>query len=580
MRWAWVSLVVPLVAIAACGSSPSNGGTPAGGDDAGGANPEAGAGGDDAGDARAGEGGGVNPNPTISSWLGTNVAGDLPRVDITWQMNPFDTPAAQKDASGYPVAGASGTSSTDLGFLLPSGTYEVSFKGTGSLAVSGIGQLVGSWQSAAGEQRAAIQITGTPGQFGHFLTLGITNGPGQTVTDVHVYFPGYDYDSPVLFLPQFLHLLAPFRAMRFMDWEATNGSKLADWADRPTASVFGASPYGEPYEHIAELVNETGKDAWITVPEHATDAFVHSFAQFLAKSLDFTRIQAARDQAGFTTPFQILLENSNETWNQGFTAYATFLAVANANPSRYTGKYTGSFGPSWMTQSADLMKVGQVEADRLVQIATIFRQELGAVGKSGVVQPVLSGWALGPGYSDDGLQFIEANYGDPKQYVSYIALAPYFSPDDAQTGALATLFTSAQANIASMDTTFQDFAKLASQYGVKIAAYEGGQGISGSTNLTIKHLAQHDARMYDTYGKYFALWKKDFGDALFMHYTLAGGGAVPENIYQYGFWGSIIGVLEDPSTCEPNLPTLTGTEDVATVIHHCPKYRALAEQVP
>src|SRR5215472_18913019 len=46
--------------------------------------------------------------PTTSSWLGTNIAADLPRVDITYQLSPFDTAAAQLDANGYPVAGATG----------------------------------------------------------------------------------------------------------------------------------------------------------------------------------------------------------------------------------------------------------------------------------------------------------------------------------------------------------------------------------------------------------------------------------------------------------------------------------------
>ena len=574
-----MSLAASLLVIAACGGG-SSGSAPDGGsnDDGGGGNPEAGGGGDssppDGGD------GGVNPNPTISSWVGTNVSADLPRVDITYQLQPFDTPAAQKDASGYPVAGASGKSSTDIGFVLASGTYKISYKGSGTLAVSGIGKLVGSWQSANGEQQASVQVTATPGQFGSFLTLMITNAPGQTVTDVHLYYPGFDYDSPTLFLPQFIQILAPFRAMRFMGWENTNGSALADWANRPQASVYGASQYGEPYEHIVELVNETGKDAWVNVPEHATDAFVHSFAQFFAQKLDFGRIQAARNAAGFTTPFQLIVENSNETWNQGFTAYATFLAVANTNTAKYTGKYTGNYGPSWMSQSSDLMKVGQYEADRLVQIANIFRQELGAVGKSDIVAPVLAGWALGAVYSDVGLQFIKANYGDPKMFVRYVAMAPYFSPDDAQTGALDTLFTSAQANITSMDAVFQDFQKLVTAYGLELAAYEGGQSITGTTNQPIKHLAQHDVRMYQAYGKYFAQWQKDFGKALFMHFSLADQGTPPENIYQYGYWGSIISALEDPTKCSPNLPMLTGTEMIPSVVHHCPKYRALAEQVP
>jgi hypothetical protein len=525
----------------------------------------------------------VNPNPTVSSWMGTNIAADLPWVDVTYMLSTFDTPAAQQDANGYPVAGVAGTSSTDVGWLLPSGTYDVSYQGTGSLTVSGIGKLVGTWQTAGGEQRAQIQITGTPGAFGNFLSLKIANGPGQTVTAIHIYVPGVDYDSPAVFTPQFLRLLTPFRALRFMDWIKTNNSTLKNWADRPAAAHFGASPSGNPYEHIALLANLTGKDIWINVPENATDAFVKSFADFLAANLDFQAITNARNAAGFTTPFQIILENSNETWNGGFSAYATFLAVAKANPTRYTGAYDNTYGPSWMVglNNGDLMKVGQVDADRLVHIASIFRQELTPIGKQQIVSPVLSGWALGAAYSDVGLQFVKANYGDPKTLIRYVALAPYFStPDDTSTGALGTLFTALGTAIAGADSAFADFAKLSQKYGISIAAYEGGQGLTGATHQPIKHLAQHDVRMYQAYQSAFALWKMHFGPSLYMHFSLAGDPGQPENIYQYGFWASIIGAFEDPATCEPNLPMLAGTETIDSVVHHCPKYRALAEQVP
>jgi hypothetical protein len=522
---------------------------------------------------------GVSTTPTVSSWLGTNIAADLPRVDVTYQLSPFDTAASSLDANGYPVAGASGKSATDIGFVLPTGTYNISYRGTGALAVSGIGKLGGAWQSVDGEQRNTVQIVGTPGSFGNLLTLSITNAAGQVVQAIHLLYPGFDYDTTVTFLPQFIQILAPFRAMRFMDWESTNNSTLANFADRPNAAHFGQSKFGEPYEHIFELVNETGKDCWITVPELATDDFITQFAAFMAQNLDFGRIAAARKAAGFAAPFQLIVENSNETWNQSFSAYGTFLAAANANSTRYTGTYTGSYGPSWMTSMSDLMKVGQYEADRLVKIGNAFRAAFGA--NSGVVAPVLSGWALGPGYSDDGLQFIASNYGDPKNYVTYVAQAPYFStPDDTSTGALDTLFAALDTDISGMDSTFKDFAKLGAQYGVQIAGYEGGQSLTGTTNQSFKHLAQHDERMYEAYKSALALWKQDFGESLFMHYSLAGTPGEPENIYQYGYWGSIIGVLEDPSTCEPNLPTLTGTETIASVVHHCPKYRALAEAVP
>lgn len=509
--------------------------------------------------------------PTASSWLGVNVSGDLPWADITHQLAPFS--GTQHDANGYPLAGVSATSQTDIGFVLPSGTYKISYEGTGTLTVGGIGALDGAWQTTGAEKRATLTITGTPGQFGHALILNVANTGGQTVTAIHIYAPGIDYGTTALFRPQLLALLRPFRTLRFMDWEATNGSTLANWADRTSPTAFGTAPTGVAYEHIAELVNTTGKDAWITVPEHATDDFVHQLAQLFAAKLDLAQIAAARRAQGITAPFELVVEYSNETWNGGFTAYQTLLAAANANPQRYTGVYDGTYGPGFMTSNADLMKVGQYEADRLVAIGTIFKQELGAS-----VKPVLSGWALGAAYSDVGLRFIRANHGEPKDYVAYIAQAPYFGPEEAETNSLPALFASANANVQQMHATFLDFAKLATEYGIASAAYEGGQGMTGTTNQTIKHLAQHDQRMYDAYTAYYALWKQDLGEALFCHFTLAETPNIPDFVYQYGYWGSIISIDEDPAACGPDLPTLAGTESVASVVHHCPKYRALAEQ--
>jgi hypothetical protein len=518
--------------------------------------------------------------PTVSAWLGTNVGVDLPRVDISHQLAPFDTAASQKDADGYPVAGASGTSSTDIGFVLPSGSYAIAYVGTGSLTVSGIGRLVGPWTQAGGEQRARLDITGTPGAFGNFLTLQIANGAGQTVSHIRILLPGQDLaGSPPLFNPQFLRLLKPFRALRFMDWEKTNGSTVASWADRPTATRFGESPNGEPWEHIVELINQTGKDGWVTVPEHADDAYALAMAQFLRGSLDFARIDAARASQGFTTPWQLIVEDSNETWNNGFTAYATLLAIAQADPSRFDGRYTGSFGPSWMTGNTALMQVAQVHGDRVARFGTLFRQAFG--DHASAVKTVLSGWALGPAFSDASLQFIAAHHGTPSDFVSYVAIAPYFATaDDTTTGSLATIFPAMQQNIQSMAPALQDFARFGAASGIPIIGYEGGQSLVGTTNQTVKHLAQSDARMHQTYAQYLGLWKQTFGNALFMHFSLTGTLGLPEFTYQYGYWGSIASAQIDPATCGQNLPTLTGTEAPQSQTMFCPKYQALAEQVP
>jgi hypothetical protein len=583
-------LGLALLTATGCGSSASSNATADGGtgsQDGSGGGPDGTPPGDasntdgSSGDA-AGDSSGPHA-PTASTWVGTNLDADLPYADITYMLSAFDTAAAQLDANGYPVAGASGQSQTDLGFQLPSGTYDISYAGTGTLTVSGIASLVGSWQSVNGEQRAQIKITGTPGNFGNFLTLNVSNTGSQTVTGIHIYLPGIAYDETNPFNPAFLAALTPFRAMRFMGWMATNNSKLANWTDRPASSHFGASPYGVPYELVAELINQTGKDGWINVPELATSSFISSFASFMAQNLDFSRIATARQAAGITTPFQLIVENSNENWNSGFSAYDTFLAAANANPSRYPGTYTGSYGPSWMTGNSDLMKVGEYEADRLVGIGQAFQQAFQAGGHADAIAPVLSGWALGAGYSDDGLTFIQKNYGTPSKYVSYVALAPYFSTaDDTTTGSLSTIFPAMVTNIDSMSTAFQGFAMLSKQYDISIAAYEGGQGLTGTTNETIKHLAQFDARMNQTYETYLQFWQQSFGNSLFMHFTLAGTPGLPENIYQYGFWGSLPGVDEDLTKCGKNLPTLTGTETISSLLllGYCPKYAALASHVP
>ena len=347
------------------------------------------------------------------------------------------------------------------------------------------------------------------------------------------------------------------------------------------AAQFGSSTYGHPYDLVAELINETGKDGWINVPEHATPAFITSFAAMMAAKLDFTRIAAARKAAGFTTPFQLYVENSNETWNTGFTANATFLAAAKLDATRYPGTYTGKAGPTWMSGNGDLMKVAEYEADRLATIGAEFRTAFSSVGHADAIAPVLAGWALGAAYTDEGLSFLQANVGTPSASVSTIALAPYFATaDDTTTGSLATLFPALAAGVASAGGAYADFATLASTYGVSVAAYEGGQSLTGTTNQAIKHLAQHDARMRSTYDAYLAAWKQAFGPALFMHFDLAGTPGLPETIYQYGFWGSLTGVSQDLTTCGQGVPTLAGTEALSSVTKYCPKYAALAAHVP
>ncbi len=516
----------------------------------------------------------VNPNPTVSAYVGVNLSADLWAADFGNQLNAF---IGNVGANGLPADGQTGTSSTDAGFLFPNGAYTLVYEGTGAVTVGGIGTLH-DVTAEGNVHRGIVDLVSNPGQFGQMLTITIANAAGQSITALHLYPPGVD--PAATFYPAFLNALTPFRALRFMDWEATNGSTMERWNQRPTSTRFGAQD-GVPYELIVELLNQTGKDGWLTVPEKVDDDFVAQFAQFFATKLDFERIQNARNAAGFSTPFRLYVENSNETWNTGFSAYGTFLAAANADAARYPGTTRDQYGPEFMRDNASLMKVGQYSADRLVKIGNAFKAAFTTIGKADAIAPVLAGWALGPAYSDVGLQFIATNYGDPKAYVAGVAQAPYFSlsRDDA-AAALPSLFDDLNAEVAAKDATYAEFARLGGEYGIPIVAYEGGQGMDGPNHLHEKHLAQHDARMYVAYTAYLALWKKHFGTDLFMQFNLAGSPGIPESYFQYGYWGSLEGIRADLGKCGANLPTLTGNEPVASVVAFCPKYRALAEQVP
>ena len=514
----------------------------------------------------------MNPNPTISSWLGTNVNVDLPRVDITYALSPFTAPSASGDggvsaldSNGYPVAGVSGTSSTRT--LAMSSRPAHTTCRTWARACSPSPESESSaarGRRSNGEQRSTIQITGTPGSFGNFLTLTITNAPGQTVTGIHVLMPGFDYDTPTIFLPQFISMLGPFRAMRFMDWMATNGSTLANWADRPAAAHFGHSPYGEPYEHIVELVNETGKDSGSTSPSTRRPTSSQSFADFCAANLDFDAHPggAARRRA---------LRRPSSSSSRTATRRGTRVSPPmrrSSRPRTPTRRATRARSPG-PSVHVDVGKHGPDEgrpvrgrsarADRAT-----FRTELAAAGHAEHRRARSSrAGRSAPAYSDEGLSFIKANYGDPKSnYVTYVAMAPYFAARRRiDGGALDTLFTALDANIAAMDATLPGLrearrASTASRLRpTRGASRSPARRTSpSSTSPSTTSACTRPTRRTSPSGR------KTSATSLFMHFNLAGDPGLPESIYQYGYWGSIIGVLEDPATCEPNLPMLTGTE--------------------
>jgi hypothetical protein len=210
------------------------------------------------------------------------------------------------------------------------------------------------------------------------------------------------------------------------------------------------------------------------------------------------------------------------------------------------------------------------------------KTELSGANLQSIVQPVLSGWALGALYTDVGVRFIQQNYGTPSNYISYVAITSYFGPADVnQTNTLTNLFASTSTGILNGTGVYQDMATLIAQYGLKMASYEGGDGDNGTVNVDVRAIAQHDSRMYDAYVQEFTLWKQIFGEALFNQFVLESSNGAPSAFWQWGMWGAVNSILQNPATCGQNMIQFTGTENPysTTVLQYCPKYQALIEQM-
>lgn len=124
------------------------------------------------------------------------------------------------------------------------------------------------------------------------------------------------FEAGALFEPRFLDRVRGFRAFRFMDWMATNGSDQVAWEDRPRLTDFTWAARGVPAEVIVRLANEAGADPWVTLPHRADDGYVRAFAALLRDGLDPRLVVHA--------------EWSNEVWNWIFpqAAWARDQAVA------------------------------------------------------------------------------------------------------------------------------------------------------------------------------------------------------------------------------------------------------------
>ena len=479
---------------------------------------------------------GATPIPVRSQYVGMNLGGiayyspqfpfaDMMKSGMGWNSRE-DSGAWGKafpsmTLDGYPASLSPGqhalTAVAWSGSHFAAGRYVVLWDGDGTISFP----LSNVTIAETAANRIALDVTDTTGS----LWVGIDRTSSTNpVHNIRFLWPGTEttyLTQP--FNPAFLSKIAPFSLLRFMDWGATNGSPVVEWADRGhVTDLTYATPAGVPIETMIDLANTLHVDPWFNIPHMASDDYVKQFATLLHARLD--------------PALHPHIEYSNEVWNWGFPQ----AAYANAQ-----SKVLGLDSP-WGQPAI-------YYATRAVQMFNIMQTVYGPTDSGRLVR-VLAGQAAW----DNFLSAMLA-YKDTAANADVMAIAPYFgapSADDPTQVATSLTLTSDQVvdqmlgDIrGNVKTVMTANAALAKKYNLKLNAYESGGGdtsynfpaanVDAMTSLFIA--AHNNPRMKDAYVEYYGQWVAAGGDTMNQFNDIGGWS-------KWGLWGSMQYVTQDPAT--------------------------------
>jgi hypothetical protein len=473
--------------------------------------------------------------PARSRYVGMNLSGiayyssefpfaDMMKSGMGWvsreDNGTWGNPFPFLTADGYPAALAAGQHALNAvawtGSHFAPGRYVVLWDGDGSISFPLSNVTVA--ESAA--NRIAIDVVDTSGSLWVAIDRTSASNP---VRNLRFLWPGTEAtyaNQP--FNPVFLAKIAPFSLLRYMDWGATNGSPVVEWADRAhVGDVTYATPAGVPVEVMIDLANTLHVDPWFCIPHQASDDYVRQFATLLRDRLD--------------PALHPHIEYSNEVWNtafpQGVWANARSQALGLDSP----------FG-----QPAIFYAV------RAVQVFKIVQDVWGA--DRGRIVRVLAGQAVWDNFLTHALA-----YQDTAANADVMAIAPYFGAtaagDPAQVATTLTLSSDQivdqmLANIrGDIKSSMTTNAALAANYKLKFKAYESGAGDSSSyfpadkidAMTALFASAHNNPRMHDVYAEYYSQWVAAGGDTMNQYNDIGGWS-------KWGLWGSLQYVTQDPAT--------------------------------
>lgn len=310
-----------------------------------------------------------------------------------------------------------------------------------------------------------------------------------------------DANPAALFDPAFLDTIKRYSVVRFMNWSwATNMNNAVTWKarNRPGVGAIDAVD-GVPIEHMIALSNETGASPWFTIPWNADAEYVRKMAELVRDTLD-PKLKAH-------------VEVGNEVWNYQFSVTKQAEREGLAK-----GLSTNAFQAALWRYAEKTGEVMDVWAD-------VFKAQPGRLVRIAATQN--SSWPAGN----------ILTFRDTARKVDALATAPYFGYDSAiPAGGLGTeaqrdaFFVTLTAKVDESIANAKLVQPVATNNKVRYIAYEGGQHLRTSGNITWDQAVQRDPRMGALYTRYLTGWQKSIGTLLTLYQDVG-------RINNYGAWG-------------------------------------------
>jgi len=399
-------------------------------------------------------------------------------------------PSGGGNATGGAANG--GASSASGGSTANTGGAGASNGGTG--AGTGGDGVGGAGNAGGGDTGGATNTGGSVGNGGSSADGGVTlanPAPGSKffigANFWNIDWEGSDdfFQSNVDFTttqnpwkPELLSDLAPYKVLRFMDWNQTNTSNntQAVWSTRKQKTDMQNEPVA--FEWQIDLCNRTKKDYWLNVPHEGTPDYWSKLATLVHDQLD--------------PSLRVYVEWSNEVWNSGFPQNA------------YAAGKASDLGLSGSMPSASYYVYASV------RMYEAFEAVFGK-GSPRLVK-VLSGQAAWTGPCDSQVTALgDATINPQGTKPDFYAIAPYFS---------GTSIQDLNSSISTVTGWTSSSKTCATSAGVPLISYEGGSDSfsagSGCTTL------QHDSGMHDLYTSYLGAISGAGMTGPFMQYTHTG----------------------------------------------------------